>query len=255
MTVHGAFVSLTSGAVSGDDARYLRWHLLDHLPEQYTIPGIRLGTRWRADESCVAARAAATEELAPVRHAVCYLLTEPLEDALVEFARLGRRLADAGRYPEPATPHLLGAYEVHAVRAAPAALVSDEALPFRPHRGVYVIVEQGPGPAAAADGFWRWHDTEHVPAVLATDGVAGVVVLRSTDRLGQGPDQAARFGTAAPWDPGGAVVTFVHVDGDLAATADRLAPMVRSRWHHGVAPRLAGPFRSPVAFEAWPEGP
>jgi hypothetical protein len=117
-----------------------------------------------------------------------------------------------------------------------------------------VIVEDG-ATSDAADEFWRWHDAEHVPAVLATDGVAGLVVLRSSDRLGHGPDQGSRFGTAAPWDPGGAVVTFVHIDGDLAATTERLAPIVRSRWDLGVAPRLAGPFRSPVAYEAWPDGP
>ena len=40
--------SLTGGALSGDDAAYLRWHLLDHQPEQYSIPGMRLGTRWRS---------------------------------------------------------------------------------------------------------------------------------------------------------------------------------------------------------------
>ena len=90
---------------------YLRWHLLDHLPEQYSIPGIRLGTRWRADDRCVALRSGAAAELAPVRHAVCYLMTEPVEETLTAFARLGRRLAEAGRYPEPATPHLLGAFE------------------------------------------------------------------------------------------------------------------------------------------------
>ena len=254
MSVRGAFVSLTSGAASGDDASYLRWHLLDHQPEQYTIPEIRLGTRWRADEPCLARRTAASDDLAPVRHAVCYRLTEPREDALVEFARLGRRLADEGRYPEPATPHLLGAYEVHALRASPAAVVSDEAVPFRPHRGVYVIVESGTD-AALDDGFWRWHDAEHVPAVLDTDGVDGLLVLRRTDRVGRGPEQGPRFGAAAPWDPGGSAVTLVYVDGDLLATTERLAPIVGTRWAHDVAPRLAGPFRSPVAYEAWPDGP
>ena len=44
------FFSMTGGALSGDDDAYLQWHLLDHLPEQYSIAGIRLGTRWRADE-------------------------------------------------------------------------------------------------------------------------------------------------------------------------------------------------------------
>ena len=118
-SIAGAFLSLTSGTASGDDSAYLRWHLLDHLPEQYSIPGIRLGTRWRADETCVGLRAAADDDLAPVRHAVCYLLTEPLEETLTAFARLGRQLAEAGRYPEPASAHLLGAFELRSEHAAP----------------------------------------------------------------------------------------------------------------------------------------
>jgi hypothetical protein len=251
--IRGAFLSLTSGTASGDDSAYLRWHLLDHMPEQHTVPGIRLGSRWIADDRCLADRIAVTDDLAPVRHAVCYLLTEPLEETLSEFARLGRRLADAGRYPEPATPHLLGAYELHDGHAAPRALVSAAAVPFRPHRGVHLIVERPVQPEL--DRWWTWHDDEHVPAVLDTDGVAGVLSFRSTARLGTGADQGERFGTQAPWDPGGSLVTLVYLDGDLGETAARLEPLLRARWAGGaVAPRLAGPFASPVAFDAWPPG-
>ena len=251
--IQGGFFSLTSGTASGDDAAYLRWHLLDHLPEQYSIPGIRLGTRWRADDRCVALRAAETPELAPVRHAVAYLMTEPLEETLTEFARLGRSLADAGRYPEPATPHLLGAYELFDSRSSPTA-VSEDGLPFRPHRGVYLLVER-PAEAAPLDRWWVWQTTEHVPALIAIEGVAGVCTFASTPRLGEGADQGRRFGTA-PWDPGGSIVTVVYLDQDVEDTAARLDPLVRQRWDHGdVVPRLAGPFRSPVAYEAWPGEP
>ena len=147
---------MTSGAVSGDDTAYLRWHLLDHLPEQYSIPGIRLGTRWRADDECVAMRLTATDDLAPVRHVVSYLMAEPAAQTLTAFARLGRRLAEEGRYPEPATPHLLGAFERHRAYAAPSARVSADAVPFRPHRGVYLVVERFAA-EASVDGWWRWH--------------------------------------------------------------------------------------------------
>jgi hypothetical protein len=252
--IRAGFFSLTSGAVSGDDASYLRWHLLDHLPEQYSIPGIRLGTRWQADDGCVALRAADTADLAPVRHAVCYLMTDPVEDTLLAFARLGRALAEAGRYPEPATPHLLGAYEVHGAYTAPAARVSAGVIPFRPHRGVYLTIEQPTTPDALAD-WWSWHESEHVPALLATEGVSGVYAFRTTARLGAGADQGRRFGTAL-WDPGGALVTVVYLDRDVVETTSRLDPIVRARWEEGsVTPRLAGPFRSPVAYEAWPPGP
>lgn len=252
--IHGAFFSLTSGAVSGDDAAYLRWHLLDHLPEQYSIPGIRLGTRWRADQTCLDLRLAAGDDLAPVRHAVCYLLTEPLEDTLRAFAQLGRRLAEAGRYPEAAIPHLLGAFELRGAHASASASVSAAALPFRPQRGVHLIVER-PSRPEGLDEWWGWHESEHVPALLAVPGVAGVQAFQSTERLGRDADQGPRFGSA-PWDPGGSLVTVVFLDGEVVDVARRLEPMVRARWADGrVVPRLAGPFRSPVTFEAWPPEP
>jgi hypothetical protein len=253
-SIEVGFFSMTSGAVSGDDAAYLRWHLLDHLPEQYSIPGIRLGTRWRADEECVTRRIAASDDLAPVRHVVSYLIGAPVDDTLTAFARLGRRLAEEGRYPEPATPHLLGAFERRGAYAAPTAQVSASAVPFRPHRGVYLMVER-PEAEAPLDAWWQWHHEEHVPALLATDGVAGVYPFRSSPRLGEGTDQGSRFGTTAPWDPGGRAVTLVYLDGDVAATSSRLEPLVRQRWGDGVVrPQLAGPFRSPVTYEAWPAG-
>ena len=244
------FFSLTGGALSGDDAAYLRWHLLDHQPEQYSIPGLRLGTRWRADDELVALRLAASDALAPVRHAVGYYMTDPVEPTLVAFSQLGRRAAETGRYPEPATSHLLGAFHLQEGYASPRVLVSADAVPFRPHRGVVLLVESiGDGDVAA---WARWHHTQHVPALLATDGVAGVYAFRSSTLLGVGPDQGARFGMPM-WDPGNRYVTVVYVDDDVAATTARLGDLLRERWASGVlVPELAGPFRSMVTYEAWP---
>ena len=244
------FFSLTGGALSGDDAAYLRWHLLDHQPEQYSIPGMRLGTRWRADDECVALRLAADDGLAPVRHAVGYFMTDPIDQTLVAFSQLGRRAAETGRYPEPATSHLLGAFHLQQGYAAPRVLVSAEAVPFRPHRGIVLLVESiGDGDVAA---WARWHHVEHVPALLSIDGVAGVYAFRSSTLLGVGADQGARFGMPM-WDPGNRYVTVVYLDDDVAATTARLADPLRERWTSGaVAPELAGPFRSMVAYEAWP---
>jgi hypothetical protein len=247
------FFSMTGGALSGDDAAYLQWHLLDHLPEQYSIPGVRLGTRWRADDECVAMRTAAIDDLAPVRHVVSYLMTDPVVDTLVDFAQLGRRCAEAGRYPEPASSFLLGAFHRQNAYAAPRVLVSAEALPFRPHRGVYLIVE-APNPEGDVDGWFRWHHREHALDLVAVEGVAGVYVFRSSTLLGVGPDQGERFGVQA-WDPGGRIITVAYLDDDVVEVADRLEPLVRSRWASGaVTGQLAGPLRSMVAYAAWPEG-
>jgi len=132
--------------------------------------------------------------------------------------------------------------------------VSAAAVPFRPHRGAYVIVERPTG-REVGDAWVRWHHEVHVPAVLGVDGVAGLCAFAARAELGVGADQGDRFGLAS-WDPGHGLVTVVYLDDDVIATAARLAPLVGERWGTGaVAPRLAGPFRSPVAFEAWPAEP
>ena len=253
-TIAAAFFSMTSTPAGGDEDEYLRWHLLDHLPEQYTIPGIRLGTRWRADDALVSLRLVARQELADVRHVMSYLLTEPVEATLTEFVQLGARLREAGRYPHAATPHLLGAYERTSSWSAPSATVTAEALPFRAHRGVYLVVERPPADEPVVEHWRAWHEAEHVPALLEIDGVAGVCTFAATERLGQGPEQGERFGLPA-WDPRGLDVTVIYLDGDVAATASRVAPRVEDRWRGpDVIPHLAGPFRSTATFETWPEG-
>lgn len=47
--VKAGIFSLTAAAPADDDGSYLRWHLLDHMPEQYQLPGIVHGLRWIAD--------------------------------------------------------------------------------------------------------------------------------------------------------------------------------------------------------------
>ena len=60
--------------------------------------------------------------------------------------------------------------------AAPRALISPEVVPFRPHRGVLLIVEQ---PSGDNRSDWlQWLHTEHYPAVLATPGTAGAAWRR-----------------------------------------------------------------------------
>jgi hypothetical protein len=234
--VEAGFFSLSGGAEGGDDEAYLRWHLLDHLPEQYASPGLRLGTRGRADEECLALRWVATDALAPVRHAVAYLMTDPLDDTLREFVALAGRLRDEDRFPHRATSHLLGAYELEHTAVSPAAVVSAAALPFRPHRGVLLLVES-PGPAPDPS------------ELVAVDGVAGVMSFRSSARLGIGPEQGQRYGMPL-WDPGDRRITIVHLDADLSDVVPRLEAPVRARWASGdVVPELAAPFRSMVSYQ------
>ncbi|MEE6179369.1 hypothetical protein [Mycobacterium sp. 050134] len=71
--------SLTAAAPADDDGGYLRWHLLDHMPERYQLPGIVHGPRWIADGDYPGHRLAADGPLGQVGNAVDYLVGDPVE--------------------------------------------------------------------------------------------------------------------------------------------------------------------------------
>jgi hypothetical protein len=143
--VKAAFFSLTPPAPLGDDGSYLRWHLLDHMVEQYQLPGIQYALRYIADGDYLTSRILATGHLEDVGNVVNYLVGDPVQQTHEDFMQLGPRLSEMGRFPEvrPSLqlrmPALLHWY------AAPQAQISPEVVPFRPHRGVVVIIEEPVG--------------------------------------------------------------------------------------------------------------
>jgi len=239
--VKAAFFSFTPPPPPDDDGSYLRWHLLDHQVEQYQLPGIQYALRYIADGDYPDHRIAASGKLEQVGNLVNYLVGDPVQQTHDDFMQLGPRLAEMGRYPEVRPylalrmPALLHWY------AAPQALISPEVVPFRPHRGVVVIVEEPAGDDVAA--WLQWLHTEHFPAVLATPGVAG----------------AWMYGTTNTWNLHPATqgdlqyTTVIYLDDDPLTTTKVLAPMVEERWATGaVRPQFAGPLRTMIQWEAWP---
>ena len=238
--VKAAFFSLTPPAPPGDDGSYLRWHLLDHMVEQYQLPGIQYVLRYIVDGDYLDRRIVATGHLEDVGNVVNYLVGDPVQQTHEEFMQLGPRLAEMGRFPEvrPSLqlrmPALLHWY------AAPQAQISPEVVPFRPHRGVVLIVEEPVGDDVAA--WLQWLHSDHYPAVLATPGVAG----------------AWMYGTTNTWNPHPATqgdpqyTTVIYLDEDPLATTKALTSLVEERWHSGsVRPLFAGPLRTMIEWEAW----
>lgn len=239
--VKAAFFSLTPPAPPDDDGSYLRWHLLDHMPEQYQLPGIQFALRYIADGEYVESRIAGTGPLADVGNVVNYLVGDPVQQTHEDFMALGPRLAELGRFPERRQvlqlrmPALLRWY------AAPQALVSAEVVPFRPHRGAVVLIEEPAGDGVAP--WLQWLHTEHYPAVLAAPGVAGAWMYRDTTTWDLHP--------AAKGDP--QFTTVVYLDDDPLAATRVLRPLVEERWRSGaVRPLFAGPLRTMIQWEAWP---
>lgn len=238
--VKAGIFSITPPAPPDDDGSYLRWHLLDHLPEQFQLPGIVHAQRWIADGAYLDHRIAASGPLTDVGNIVSYLIGEPVPETIDDFMALGQHLGDIGRFPAGRRPVLqLSALALQQWHAAPRALVSAEVVPWRPHRGVLVIIESVIG----AEAPEAWPPAEHLPQLLETPGVAGVWT----------------YGSTSAWDLPEAVqaphqlTTVIYLDEEPLEVAQQLRPLVEQRWVSGmVRPLFAGPLRTMTAWEVWP---
>ncbi len=231
------YFSLSAHAESGDDRPYLAWHQLDHMPEQYQLPGLVLGQRWAATDGCRAARIAADDRWAGAEHVVCYLMGEPLEDTVDGFLDLGRRLAGMGRFPLHLPSCYRGGLVLLEAYAAPRVLVGADVVPFRPHRGVYLVVER------AGDERWDAHHrraaARSLPVLLETDGVAGAWVFGTSP--GMRRDN---------FSPGDLRMTVCYLDGEPVEVAGRVQEVLRPAWADAPAPPLlAGPYESLVRWD------
>jgi len=173
------------------------------MPEQYALPGMLNGQRWRSTGPCRDQRAVGVAGYDVVDNVVCYLMGAPARETLDRFVALGRTLADKGRYPEVVPSRLVGAFELLDAHAAARVLVSPEVVPWRPNLGIYLIVEELTDRAAAAP-FLRWAHTDGVPSLLSCPGVAGVWWFGTAARFAQ-PNQSGAWPRTwqsrpgAPW--------------------------------------------------------
>jgi hypothetical protein len=242
MRIKAGFFSLTAPPPPDDDGSYLRWHLLDHMPEQYQLPGIVYGLRWIADGDYLQHRLVAEGPLGQLGNAVHYLVSDPVEQTFDDFVALGRTLWENGRFPVRRPSLQVAGLRLLQWQSSPHALISAEVVPFRPHRGVLLIVEEAVG--GNPREWLQWLHAEHYPALLATPGTAG----------------AWTFGSSAAWDNASRgwltdpqYITVVYLDDEPLATTAALSALVEERWRSAaVRPVFAGPLRSMISWEAWP---
>jgi hypothetical protein len=223
MKVSYGFFSFTEITDPAQHAAYNAWHQLDHLPEQYPLAGIVYGQRWVSTPACRAARAVNGPALDPIHYVTCYLMAEPIEQTLEDFFALGAELRRLDRFFAARHAHLTGPFGVVDAAAAPRVLVSAAAVPFRPNRGVYVIVAEASTPGVDSH------------ALLAQPGVAGVWTFATNPELSD-----------RRWSAGSRRITVAWLDDDPLAVAAQLAPMVGER--AGV--EFAGPFEAITPW-AW----
>lgn len=219
--VRRIFVSMTAREPNGRDAEYLEWHSLDHRTEQFRIAGIRHSLRLVSTPACRAARAFSDPRYDATDHVMTYFFTE--DAALDQFGALSLALGGERRpfrLPSVDNGYLRLAGKV----AAPKAIVGADVIPWRPARGVYLIVEEGSAsPANLVD----------------VEGVAGIWWHHG------GPPPRPGFR-----DNTGLQLTYCFLDHDPVETAQRMREPLKQRWSTAhVVPLLAAPFQVLVPFE------
>ncbi len=236
--VKAGIFSLTPPTAPDDDGSYFRWHLLDHMPEQFQLPGIVQALRYTADDAHRQARIAGEGPLADTGNLMHYLVGDPVEQTLDDWLQLGARLAELGRFPHRRTSLRMAATAVLDAKASARVLVGGEVLPWRPHAGVVLVVEEPCGDGL--DTWLQWLHTDHVPGLLRVPGVAGVWTYGSTQS----------WRTHPAYDTSPQHVTVVYLDDDPLAAVPALTPLLQQRWASGaVRPLFAGPLRSMLRYD------
>ena len=230
--VRFAVVSMSKRAADGDDAGYLRWHVLDHLPEQYRIDGMRNGTRWFSNGACRSARAASEAPYDDVDHIVAYLFGGPddvsVDSAIDVFFSLGGSLHAIDRMPVSLPRVEVGGWVLVSKVASPRVMAGADVVPWRAQRGIYVVIEH------VTAGV----DPQDLDDLVGVDGVAGVW------RFAAGHDRNPRFD-----DNGGRSLTICYLDDDPVTVASRIGDRLGARWADGRAvPMLAAPFHAVVPW-------
>ena len=188
------FFSFTEVTDPSAHEAYNAWHQLDHLPEQFTIDGMRFGQRWVRSPRCTAVEATTSEELDPFHYMTLYLLRD--ETVLPLFFDLGVQLHHADRFFAARRALLSGPFDIVGRWAAPRVAVSAAAIPFRPSHGLYVVV--GP-PVDGADfvdhpgvaGVWQFADqrdpVRHVTVAFVDGDLWGAAAALGLATTAGGP--------------------------------------------------------------------
>ncbi len=214
------YVSLSRRHEQGHDADYLRWHSLDHRPEQHRLAHLRTSIRLVSTPACREARAAGDALYNDVDHVMTYFFAG--QEGLRGFYDLAVALNQAGRSPFIMPPVARGVFTLGEAAAEPRIRTGVDVLPWFPVRGVYLLMETGENSA---------------PLPRDLPGVAGAMTAAST-------------ATEISSIEGGQQLTLCFLDEDPVAVARAIRPQLEERWRtHRLTPLLAAPFHCVVPYE------
>jgi hypothetical protein len=188
-----AFFSFAALTDSTKHHEFNEYHQLDHRPENLALPGVIFGERWVRSPDCAGAIPSPESAFSDVQYLTMYWLRGPANTTRLEWMDFGTQATHLGRRPDLgwATRPLVGAFIPIKGYVNKRVLVSDEALPFRPSRGIYVTATQLSDDLPAVEKLARWYDRIRIPEILDCRGVAGAWTFVSENaypgRQGVGP--------------------------------------------------------------------
>lgn len=239
-----AYLSLARHDPSGEDRPYLEWQQLEHMPEKYQFPGIVGAQRWVSTASCRRARLVEEDGWESVAHVTSYLMGDPIEGTMDDF--LGVEAPRTGLAAErwasaPSLPiHFQAPLRLVATASASRTFLPPEVLPYRPNRGVFLVVEESTDPHNWFDPLHRDLEEGPLTEALNAPGVAGIWVFASP----------ADLRPRAIVTPGHYRMSLYYLDDEPAEVAARLAGPLRDSWGEGpTRPVLAAPFESMLQLE------
>jgi hypothetical protein len=228
--------------------RYNEWHQLDHRPENLRLPSVVWGERWVRSPDCTAAQSTQPDALLTDLHYLnMYWLRDPVDEAVAQWNELAERSFHWGRRDDIHIARRLLMEFFRPVKGyvSPRVLVSAEALPFRPTRGIYVTVSRVDEPRSReAELLFRWYDREAIPAWLESPGVAGAWTFASESTFVTSLDLSG----GAP--PVSTRITLLYLDEDpveMAPALDRIAGGAETAGVEDVL--FQGPLRTIIPWE------
>ncbi len=184
---------------------YNWWHSSDHIPENLALPGITYAERAFAPPEYMSARLAANPIVSPAQYIMSYYMTEPVAETIKEFAEeLPKRLVTMGRmlHQVQRKYYIGGPFFLVKGYVAPQIEISAEALPYRPHKGLFVTLADLVD-ANQQEAIAQWYDRVHLPDMLTVKGVTGVYWFAS---------QPGNFGSIVESNPPGRFVHLYYLD-------------------------------------------
>ncbi|MBF6245551.1 hypothetical protein IU471_18455 [Nocardia elegans] len=216
-----SFIELTD---SDRHREYNEWHQLDHRPENLLLPGVAWGDRW----ACRSGAAGSAAELAGTDYVAMYWFRPPYEQSVAEWTKLGEDSFQWGRGPiiPGIRRTLLAFFTPVKGYVAPRVLVSADALPFRPNRGLYITVSHLADPhSVQSHEQFRWQDRVRIPDLLECSGVAGAwtFALHTVQKHPTLPLGESR----REYSPGSLRIRLLYLDGDPDVVSREIADKER----------------------------